>query len=206
LGRNRFGLIVGDISGKGIAAALLMANLQANVRSLSAIALDEPERLLRSVNQFFFQSTNESAYATLFFAEYDDKLRRLSYANCGHLPPVLLRRDGTIERLESTATVVGLFEDWDCSIAERSLQSGDMLVLFTDGVTESFNSAGEEFGEERLIDALQRYRELPPSALISAVVSEVQAFSPLQQYDDITLTVAKCRVDERQRALDLSHT
>jgi serine phosphatase RsbU (regulator of sigma subunit) len=206
LGRNRFGLIVGDISGKGIAAALLMANLQANVRSLSAIALDEPERLLRSVNQFFFQSTNDSAYATLFFAEYDDKLRRLSYANCGHLPPVLLRRDGTIERLESTATVLGLFEDWDCSIAERSLQSGDMLVLFTDGVTESFNSAGEEFGEERLIDALQRYRELPPSALISAVVSEVQAFSPHQQYDDITLTVAKCRVDERQRALDLSPT
>jgi len=204
LGRNRFGLIVGDISGKGIAAALLMANLQANVRSLSAIALDEPERLMRSVNQFFFESTTESAYATLFFAEYDDKMRRLSYANCGHLPPVLLRRDGTIERLESTATVLGLFEEWDCSIAERTLHSGDMVVLFTDGVTESFNPAGEEFGEERLIDVLQRYRELPPSALISAVVREVQAFSPDQQYDDITLIVAKCRADERQRALDLS--
>src|SRR5262245_41693053 len=204
LGRNRFGLIVGDISGKGIAAALLMANLQANVRSLSAIALDEPERLMRSVNQFFFESTTESAYATLFFAEYDDKMRRLSYANCGHLPPLLLRRDGTIERLASTATVLGLFEEWDCSIAERTLHSGDMLVLFTDGVTESFNPAGEEFGEERLIDVLLRYRELPPSALISAVVREVQSFSPDQQYDDITLIVAKCRADERQRALDLS--
>ena len=203
LGRGRFGLIVGDIAGKGIAAALLMANLQANVRSLCAIALDEPERLLRSVNQFFYENTTESAYATLFFAEYDDNMRTLRYANCGHLPPLLLRRDGIIERLDSTATVLGLFEGWDCSIVERGLYSGDMLVVCTDGVTEAFNAAGEEFGEERLIDALHRYRELPPAALISSVVSEVQAFSPDQQYDDITMIVAKCRADERQRALNL---
>jgi catechol 2,3-dioxygenase-like lactoylglutathione lyase family enzyme len=102
LGQGRLGLAIGDISGKGIATALLMANLQANLRSLCAIALDEPQRLLRSVNQLFYENTSESAYATLFFSEYDDKLQRLRYANCGHLPALLLRRDRTIEKLDST--------------------------------------------------------------------------------------------------------
>ena len=203
LGRGRFGLVIGDISGKGIAAALLMANLQANLRSLCAIAFDELERLLRSVNQLFYENTSESSYATLFFAEYDDKLRRLRYANCGHLPALLFRRDGTIERLDSTCTVLGLFKEWDCSIIERGLLSGDTLVLYTDGITESFNHAGEEFGEGRLIEALQRHQELPPPALMEAVVTDVQEFSAKEQHDDITLIVAKCRVDERQRALDL---
>src|SRR5215467_5547772 len=203
LGRGRFGLVVGDIAGKGIAAALLMANLQANLRSLCAIAFDEPERLLRSVNQLFYENTNEGAYATLFFAEYDDTVRRLRYANCGHLPALLFRRDGTIERLDSTCTVLGLFKQWDCKISDRGLFSGDTLVLYTDGITESFNPAGEEFGERRLIEALQRRQELPPAALIESVVTEVQEFRANQQHDDITLIVAKCRVDERQRVLDL---
>jgi serine phosphatase RsbU (regulator of sigma subunit)/catechol 2,3-dioxygenase-like lactoylglutathione lyase family enzyme len=203
LGRGRFGLVIGDISGKGIAAALLMANLQANLRSLCAIALDEPERLLRSVNQLFYENTAESAYATLFFAEYDDKLRRLRYASCGHLPALLLRGDGTIERLDSTCTVLGIFKEWDCSITERGLFSGDTLVLYTDGITESFDRAGEEFGEQRLIEALERYRELPVQALITSIVNEVQEFGAGEQHDDITLIVAKCRVDGRQRALEL---
>jgi serine phosphatase RsbU (regulator of sigma subunit) len=180
-----------------------MANLQANLRSLCAIALDEPERLLRSVNQLFYENTTESAYATLLFAEYDDTLRRLRYANCGHLPALLFRGDGTIERLDSTGTVLGLFKEWDCSITERGLFSGDTLVLYTDGITESFNRAGEEFGEQRLIEALQRHRDLPAPALITSIVNEVQEFSAGEQHDDITLIVAKCRVDGRQRALDL---
>jgi serine phosphatase RsbU (regulator of sigma subunit) len=203
LGRGRYGLVIGDISGKGIAAALLMANLQANLRSLCAVAQDEPERLLRSVNQLFYENTSESSYATLFFAEYDDKLRRLRYSNCGHLAALLFRRDGTIERLESTCTVLGLFRDWDCSITERVLLSGDTLVLYTDGITESFNHAGEEFGESRLIETMRKHQELPPPALIQAVVTDVQEFSARQQSDDITLIVAKCRADERQRSLDL---
>ena len=204
LGRGRYGLVIGDISGKGIAAALMMANLQANLRSQCAVARDELERLLRSVNQLFYENTSESAYATLFFAEYDDKLRRLRYSNCGHLAALLFGRDGTIERLESTCTVLGLFRDWDCSISERVLLSGDTLVLYTDGITESFNDAGEEFGERRLIETMRKHQELPPPALIQAVVNEVQEFSAKQQYDDITLIVAKCRADERQRSLDLS--
>jgi len=193
LGRERLGLVIGDIAGKGIAAALLMANLQANLRSQCAIALDQPQRFLRSVNQLFYENTADSAYATLFFAEYDDRARRLRYANCGHLCALLLRSDNTLERLDSTGTVLGLFKEWDCSIGERGLFPGDTLALYTDGVTESFNSAEEEFGEQRLIEALRRHRGLPSNALLASLVAEVRQFSPNEQHDDITLIVAKCR-------------
>jgi len=193
LGRDQVGLVVGDISGKGIAAALLMANLQANLRSQCAIALDQPQRLLRSVNQLFYENTTDSAYATLFFAEYDDRVQRLRYANCGHLSALLLRSDNSIERLDSTGTVLGLFEEWDCSIEESQIYPGDLLALYTDGITESFNVAGEEFGEERLVEALRCGRELSSTALIAAIVAEVKQFSALEQGDDITLIVAKCR-------------
>jgi phosphoserine phosphatase RsbU/P len=195
LSRGRFGFVVADISGKGIAAALLMANLQANLRSQCGIAMGEPERLLRSVNELLYDNTPESAYATLFFAEYDDPARRLRYGNCGHLPALLLRRDGAVERLHSTCTVLGLFKEWDCSIAERQLFPGDTLVLYTDGVTETFNASGEEFGEQRLIESVKRHTELSPEALVASIVDEVQRFSPHEQHDDITLIVAKCRGD-----------
>jgi serine phosphatase RsbU (regulator of sigma subunit)/catechol 2,3-dioxygenase-like lactoylglutathione lyase family enzyme len=197
LGRGRFGLVIGDISGKGIAAALLMANLQANLRSQCAIALDDLERLLCSVNRLFYENTSESSYATLFFGEYDDQARRLRYVNCGHLPALVLRQGGSVERLASTATLVGIFQEWDCSIAECQLTAGDSLALYTDGITESFNDAGEEFGEQRLIEALRRHRDLAPQAVIASIVDEVRMFSPHEQYDDITLIVAKCRDQAR---------
>jgi serine phosphatase RsbU (regulator of sigma subunit)/predicted enzyme related to lactoylglutathione lyase len=193
LGRGRFGLVIADISGKGIAAALMMANLQANLRSRSAIALDEPALWLRSVNQLFYESTNDSNYATLFYAEYDDESRRLRYANCGHLAALLFRENGSVERLDSTATVIGLFEEWDCSITESRLFPGDTLALYTDGVTESFNCADEEFGEPGLVAAVLRNRHLPADAMIAQIVDEVQRFSACEQHDDITLMVAKCR-------------
>ena len=191
LGSERLGFVIGDISGKGIAAALLMANLQANLRSQSAIAVDQPERLLRSVNQLFCDNTTNGAFATLFFAEYNDVARRLRYANCGHLPALLIRADNSLARLESTATVLGVFKKWDCEISEVEMSPGDMLALYTDGITESFNDAGEEFGEERLVAALCRHQALCSGDLLSAVVDEVQRFSPREQHDDITLIVAK---------------
>jgi serine phosphatase RsbU (regulator of sigma subunit) len=192
LGQERLGLVLGDISGKGIAGALLMANLQANLRSQCTIALDEPQRLLRSVNELFYANTTDNAYATLFFGEYDDQAQRLRYANCGHLSGLLLRGNNTLVRLDSTCTVLGLFREWDCSIGECHLLCGDSIVLYTDGVTESFNVAGEEFGEQRLNEALGRHRELPPRELLAAIVDEVRQFSPGEQGDDITLIVAKC--------------
>ena len=170
-----------------------MANLQANLRIQCELGLDRLRELLRSVNHVFHKNTNEGAYATLFFAEYDDERRRLRYASCGHLPALLLRRDDTLERLESTGTVLGLFADWDCLIEERSLCAGDTLAIYTDGITESFNDAGEEFGEGRLIDSLRRHRHLPPQGIIAEVVEEVRRFSADEQHDDITLTVTKCR-------------
>jgi serine phosphatase RsbU (regulator of sigma subunit) len=193
LGQERLGLVIGDIAGKGIAAALLMANLQANLRSQCAIALDQPQRFLRSVNQLFCANSLDSAYATLFFAEYDDRARRLRYANCGHLSGLLLRRDGALERLESTTTVLGLFEDWDCEIGERALGGGDLLVLYTDGVTEAFNDAGQEFGEERLVESLRACRGEACQGMLESVVDGVRRFSPHEQHDDITLIVARCR-------------
>ncbi|MCI0391319.1 MAG: SpoIIE family protein phosphatase [Acidobacteria bacterium] len=193
LGRERLGLVIGDISGKGIAAALMMANLQANLRSQCAIALEQPQRFLRSVNQLFCENTTDSAYATFFFAEYDDRAQRLRYANCGHLSALLLRSDNALDRLDSTCTVLGLFKEWDCKISESQLSSGDTLALYTDGVTESFNDAGEEFGEERLVEALRRHRESSSQSLLAAIVDDVQQFSSDEQHDDITLIVARCR-------------
>jgi serine phosphatase RsbU (regulator of sigma subunit) len=192
LGQERLGLVLGDISGKGIAGALLMANLQANLRSQCIVGVDDLRRLLRSVNQLFYDNTADSSYATLFFAEYDDRSQRLRYVNCGHLSGLLLRGDNTLERLDSTCTVLGLFRNWDCSIGESRLLCGDCIALYTDGVTESFNSAGEEFGEQRLTEILQRHRELSSRDLLTAIVNEVRQFSPGEQYDDITLIVVKC--------------
>src|ERR1700756_501664 len=137
LGPQRLGLIIGDVSGKGIAAALLMANLQASFRSQSALAFNEPEVLLRSVNRLFYDNTGDSAYASLLFADYDEGTRRLRYANCGHLSGLLLRRNGNVERLESTSTLLGLFKDWTCSMREHEVFSGDVLAFYTDGITEA---------------------------------------------------------------------
>ena len=192
LGRDRLGLILGDIAGKGMPAALLMVNLQANLRSQCGNGF-EPQRLLQSVNHLFYENTVESSYATLFFAEYDDRARRLRYANCGHYSALLLRSDGTLERLESTGTVLGLFEEWDCTLGERRLFPGDILALYTDGISEASNPGGEEYGEERLVEALERNRELGAQALVESIVKQVQDFSSLEQHDDITLIVAKCR-------------
>jgi serine phosphatase RsbU (regulator of sigma subunit) len=192
LGQKKVGFIIGDVSGKGIAAALLMANLQANLRSQSAMA-DQPELLLRSVNRLFYENTDDSAYASLFFADYDDQSRRLRYTNCGHLPGIVLRGDGRVEQLESTATPVGLFSDWDCSLRECELFPGDLLALYTDGITETYNEAGEEFGERGLVDALRDHRELPCDALPGAIAERVRSFGSHEQQDDITLIVAKFR-------------
>jgi len=191
-GPQRLGLVLGDISGKGMAAALLMANLQANLRSQYATGWEQPNQLLQSVNRLFYQNTIESAYATLFFADYDDQEHRLRYANCGHYSPFLLRSSGDVERLASTGTVLGLFEKLDCDVEERELAPGDSLVLFTDGVTESYDAQGEEFGEDRLIKTLRQNLSLPTTKLLASIVDDVRAFSVQEQHDDITLIVAKC--------------
>ena len=190
-GPGELGLVLGDVVGKGISAALMMATLQANLRSQYAVAREDIGRMLETVNRLFYDSTAENYFVTLFFAYYEEQTRRLRYANCGHNPPVLLRTDGAVERLTSTATVLGLFEDWTCSTAEVTLAPGDTLVAFTDGVPEAASDQGEMFGDDRLIAVLKENRNLPSAALLDAVTSAVERFSGREQEDDITLLVAR---------------
>ena len=169
-----------------------MANLQANLRSQYAVALNDLPRLLKSVNQLFYENSSDSSYATLFFADYNDSSRRLRYVNCGHLPPLLLRADGQLERLMATNTVLGLFEKWECAEAEVQLAVGDTLVLYTDGVTEAENGRDEQFGESRLAETVLARRQLPIPSLLENIVATVREFSKGEQADDITLLVARC--------------
>jgi serine phosphatase RsbU (regulator of sigma subunit)/catechol 2,3-dioxygenase-like lactoylglutathione lyase family enzyme len=191
LSPDRFGLVIGDVSGKGIAAALLMANLQANLRSQCSIAHDCLENILRVVNQFFSQNTPDGAFATLFFADYHVPTGHLRYINCGHPPALILRCDDSIDRLDPTATVLGIFKKWDCELGEQTIHPGDTLVLYTDGITESFNESRDEYGEARLIESLLRHRTQPSQSLLQNIVADVRQFSPHEQHDDITLIIAK---------------
>ena len=192
LGQARLCLVLGDIAGKGIAAALLMANLQANLRSQCAIA-ERPEQLLQSVNRLFYENTADNAYATLFYSEFNDRTCRLRYANCGHLPGLVVQRDGAVKRLSSTATVLGLFDDLPCRTEEVQLCPGDLFAIYSDGITEAENQRDEEFGEERLLDVMTRVRDLSPSQIVTTVFDEVQRFSGDRQRDDVTFIVARCR-------------
>jgi phosphoserine phosphatase RsbU/P len=192
MGPGVVGIVLADISGKGMSGALLMANLQANLRSQYAVARDDLPRLLQSVNRLFYENTTDESYATMFFGIYDDSCRSLRFANCGHIAPLILRSDGSIRRLTSTTTVLGLFLKWESPIAEEKLHLGDLLVICTDGVTEAPNRQGEEYGEVRLAELLQENRDLPVNELLAAIQASVQEFSGATQADDITVIVARC--------------
>jgi serine phosphatase RsbU (regulator of sigma subunit) len=191
MGPGVVGIVLADISGKGMSGALLMANLQANLRSQYAVAREDLPRLLQSVNRLFYENTTDESYATMFFGVYDDSSRKLRYANCGHVAPVILRADGSLERLTSTATVVGLFPKWESPIEEVQLHSGDLLTVCSDGVTEAPNPQGEEYGEERLAELMRENRGLPVNELLAVIQARVQEFSGATQADDITLIVAR---------------
>lgn len=193
LGSGRLGLVVADISGKGMSAALLMANLQANLRGQYALALEDVPHLLRSVNRLFYKNTEASHYATMFFAVYDDEIRRLRYVNCGHNPPVLMRANGNVERFGATATVLGMFEEWDCEVVDCKLALGDVLVIYTDGVSEAGPQEDEEFGEERLIETARQHQHQSVDEILNAILTDVQRFSQGERTDDMTLIIAKGR-------------
>jgi len=190
LGADRVGLVLGDVSGKGIPAALRMANLQAYLRVLSDSAPQDPLPVVRQVNRSLWQNTPPGDFATLFFGIFADPARRLTYINCGHNPPLCLRRDGTVERLAATATVIGAFEDWECGLGRTQLGAGDLLVAYSDGVTEA-RRGDEQFGEERLIETLRGRVDGSPDLIVSALLERVQEFSAGDQSDDLTLLVAR---------------
>src|SRR5208283_4783691 len=147
----------------------------------------------RSVNQLFYKNTETNNYATTFFAVYDDESQRLRYVNCGHNPPILVRAGGAVEHLNATATVLGLFEEWDCSVAELELAAGDVLVIYTDGVSEASPNEEDEFGETRLIEVTRSHQQQSADEILDAVLASVQGFSHGEQADDMTLIVARGR-------------
>src|ERR1700683_1183026 len=193
LGPGRVGFVLADVAGKGMSAALLMANLQASIRSQYSVASEKLPQIIEAVNRLFYENSEPNRYTTLFAGSYDDAARSLRYVNCGHNPPLVLRPDGRVERLSATATVLGLFEQWQCSTNEVQFQPGDLLVLYSDGVTEAYNDREEEFGEARLIQVLEAGRNLEISALLTKLLEEVNQFSAGKQSDDVTAIVARIR-------------
>jgi sigma-B regulation protein RsbU (phosphoserine phosphatase) len=188
-GTDTVAFVLADVCGKGVPAALLMANLQAWFRSQPAASLESPVALLESVNRHFYGSTAADRFATLFYGLYNDRTRKLRYANCAHSEPLLLRASGLLERLEPTATVVGAFARWSCGEASMDLGAGDMLTLYSDGVTEAMGAANEEFGEQRLIDTLRANRGASAGRVVQAVIDAVAAFSRGARSDDETVMV-----------------
>ena len=191
-GEGRVGLVLADVSGKGFAAALLVASLHASLRSQSPRA-GELASQLRTVNRLLYEATETNRYATLFLGLFDDADRRLLYANCGHNPPLLLRGDGFVERLAPTAMVVGLVEDWMAGMEEAVLRPGDVLAIYSDGLTEATDGHGEEFGEARLARTVEAHRDHELGALLDAVFGEVRRFSEGEQADDQTMVIARVR-------------
>lgn len=215
---SRVGIALGDISGKGISAALLMATLHSAVRAYrfaseaivySSSTLDaltssrdglgedsgklfaSPGRILSLLNRHLYRSTQPEKYATLFLAHYDVESQWLTYSNAGQLPPFVLSRDGSLRRLEVGGTVVGLMDGMHYAEEGFEMMSGDILIAYSDGVTEPENDFGD-FGEERLIEVVQRYRDEPLEVISSQVMQALDAWiGAEEQPDDITLVLAR---------------
>jgi sigma-B regulation protein RsbU (phosphoserine phosphatase) len=225
LNSERLMLAVGDISGKGISAALLMATIYSAVRAYSiedlpilrelvasepatvgamggsSLLLDSdsrttevsPATLLALLNHQLYEGTPEAKYATLFLAIYDGATRRLTYANGGHLPPILIAKDGSSQLLPCGGTVVGLFDNLSFPEATVHLHPGDLLVAYTDGVTEPENDYGE-YGEGRLIQLVRENRHLPLARITEIVIAAVADWiGDNEQPDDVTLVLARAR-------------
>jgi sigma-B regulation protein RsbU (phosphoserine phosphatase) len=189
--QSTMAFVLGDVSGKGVPAALLMANLQACFRSQEPRALLQPARVLETVNRHFFDSTTAERFATLFFGLYDDHTGELRYVNCGHVAPLLVRAGGDLETLAPTATMLGAFRQWACTEQHVSLHAGDLLVVYSDGVTEAESPSGEEYGEERLIGCLSENRGQPAQLLVRTIVDSVNQFSHGARFDDVTVVAIR---------------
>ena len=197
------GIALADVSGKGVAAALIMSVVQASLRIIASEGDVSPPRLVARMNQFVHRSTPGSKYATFFYAQLDERRRQLRYVNAGHNAPYLLRanRPSTadsgspeIEQLSVGGTVVGMFPDMDYEEATVELCAGDVLLAFTDGVPEAHNPEDEEFGEERLQQLLRQTAHLPAEEISASISAEMKNWiRDAEQYDDLTFIVMKVR-------------
>jgi sigma-B regulation protein RsbU (phosphoserine phosphatase) len=195
---GKLGVALGDVSGKGIAAALTMASLQASLRADAMRAGNDIAGLITRVNAMLYDASTEDRYATLFYAQFDPATHRLSYVNAGHCPPILLRADAkndAAERLDQAGgTVVGLLPECSYEQAEVTLAPGDLLVIYTDGFSEAMNPSLEEWGDKRLLQAVSNCNGLSAKDSIAKIMKAADAFaSGAPQSDDMTLVILRAK-------------
>lgn len=195
LSNGGLGIAVGDVAGKGIAAALMMATLQASLRGQIIKPSGGPAETIQLINTLVYEASASNRYATFFYGQYDPKSRQFLYVNAGHNPPIVCRpRNGEHEilRLEEGGTVLGLFPHYAYAEASVQLQKGDVLVLYTDGISEAMNSDGEEWDEPRLIDCIKQCMSRSAADIISHMLDCVDGFTAgAEQHDDMTLVVVR---------------
>jgi sigma-B regulation protein RsbU (phosphoserine phosphatase) len=189
LGPSRAAFTIADVVGKGVPAALLMSNLQAVVRAFATDAA-QPAELCQRVNHILSGHIAEGRFISFFYCVIDNELGAITYSNAGHYPPILVHRDGSVDRLGAGGAVLGVFPDARYEQGGIALCSGDRLVLFTDGITEARNAADEEFGEDRLIAAAVEHRACSAPALQARLAEAAAAFTSGAFEDDATLIVA----------------
>jgi phosphoserine phosphatase RsbU/P len=189
---GKLGIVLGDVSGKGLPAALLMSNLHATLHSL--VSLNQPlDKTITQMNQTFFERIEPGKFVTLFFGILDSARKTIEYCNAGHNPPMLFRKNNAIERLTSGGMVLGIMPSAKYACASVQLQPGDRLVIFSDGVTEAVDSGNEQYGEKRLKNLILRLPEAAPRDAIDEIVKEVTTFRKgIEQNDDLSLIIVKC--------------
>src|SRR5579872_6821160 len=194
---GQLGIAIGDVSGKGIAAALMMASLQASLRGEAARAPENLAALISNVNRLVYEASSSNRYATFFYAQYNPKSRQLTYVNAGHNPPMLFHcsnGEWRISRLEAGGTVVGLLASFPYEQANLKIEPGDVFIAFTDGISEAMNNADEEWGEEKLIEAVKSCTNLTPSEMISRIMQTADHFvAGAKQHDDMTLVALRSK-------------
>ena len=192
LDANRVAISIADVCGKGLPAALLMANLQASARAFAA-ADSSPRAVAERVNRELVRNAALRRFVTFFYAVYDRRAGELAFVNAGHNPPVMLRADGSIARLATGGMVLGAFDDAAYEQGHVQVASGDRLVLFTDGITEACGTNDEEFGDDRLIEALRNSGSVDVTAVVDRIFSDVGGFRVGPVADDATVVVAAFR-------------
>ena len=185
-------IAVGDVAGKGIPASLLRSALQATLRALSHEALS-PGAILERANHLFLDASQPGRFASVFYGVLDASERALVYSNGGHNPPFIRRTNGVLEKLRSTGTVLGAFADLHYGEARTPIAPGDLLVLYTDGVTEAIDTEDRLFGEDRLARALERWAAAPAQEIAGRIAEAVTAFAPGEPSDDRTIVVFRHR-------------